>query len=114
MKVHPSAVKHGVSEDDVVTMRNEIAKPVDGSYGEIDGVETTEEVTARLVKNAEEGFPGATFRSPGRPARTDEPTRAVTVRLSESELEAVMARANREHRSRSDAIREALDKWAHA
>ncbi|MDN6478389.1 ribbon-helix-helix protein, CopG family [Corynebacterium variabile] len=24
------------------------------------------------------------------------------------------ARANREHRSRSDAIREALDKWAHA
>ncbi len=55
MKVHPSAVKHGVSEDDVVTMRNEIAKPVDGSYGEIDGVETTEEVTARLVKNAEEG-----------------------------------------------------------
>jgi Arc/MetJ-type ribon-helix-helix transcriptional regulator len=38
----------------------------------------------------------------------------VTVRLSESELDAVMARANREHRSRSDAIREALDKWAHA
>jgi Arc/MetJ-type ribon-helix-helix transcriptional regulator len=38
----------------------------------------------------------------------------VTVRLSESELDAVMARANREHRSRSDAIREALDEWAHA
>lgn len=95
-------------------MNKEIPKPVDGSYGEIDGVEITEDVIARLVKNAEEGFPGAMFRSPGRQTRTDEPTRAVTVRLSESELDAVMERANREHRSLSDAVREALDEWAHA
>ena len=95
-------------------MSKNTAEPVNGSSGEIDGVEVTEDVIARLVKNAEERIPGATFRSPGRPARTDEPTRAGTVRLSESELEAVMARANREHRSRSDAIREALDEWAHA
>ena len=70
-------------------MSKNTAEPVNGSSGEIDGVEITEDVIARLVKNAE-------------------------VRLSESELEAVMARANREHRSRSDAIREALDEWAHA
>lgn len=95
-------------------MSDQIAKPVDGSYGTIDGVEITEEVIHRLVKNAEEGFPGATFRSPGRPARTDEPTRAVTVRLSESELAAVMARAEREHKSRSDAIRAALAEWSRA
>lgn len=95
-------------------MSSKTAKSVDGSYGTIDGVEITEEVIARLVKNAEDGFPGAKFRSPGRPSRTDEPTRAVTVRLSESELEAVMARAEREHRSRSDAIREAIAEWAHA
>lgn len=95
-------------------MNEETAKPEDGSYGTIDGVEITEEVIARLVKNAEEGFPGARFRSPGRPARTDEPTRAVTVRLTESELAAFMARADSEHRSRSDAMREALDQWAHA
>lgn len=95
-------------------MSDKIAKPVNGSYGTVDGVEITEEVIARLVKNAENGFPGAKFRTPGRPARTVEPTRAVTVRLSESELSAVMARAEREHRSRSEAIRTALAEWAHA
>ena len=95
-------------------MNDKIAQPVNGSYGVIDGVEITEEVIARLVKNAEDKFPGATFRSPGRPARTDEPSKAVTVRLSESELAAVMARAEREHRTRSEAIREALAEWAHA
>lgn len=95
-------------------MNDKIAKPVNGSFGTIDGVDITEDVVARLVKNAEEGFPGATFRAPGRPARTDEPTRAVTVRLSESELAAVMVRAEREHRTRSDAIRAALSEWARA
>ncbi|MGB4778500.1 ribbon-helix-helix domain-containing protein [Microbacterium sp.] len=95
-------------------MNDKIARPVNGSYGTINGVEITEEVIARLVKNAEDGFPGATFRAPGRPARTDEPTRAVTVRLSESELSALMARAEREHRSRSEAIRTALSEWARA
>lgn len=95
-------------------MSDKIAKPVNGSYGTINGVDVTEEVIARLVKNAENGFPGAKFRSPGRPARTEESTRAVTVRLSESELNAVMARAEREHRTRSDAIRAAIAEWAHA
>lgn len=95
-------------------MNDKAAKPVDGSYGTIDGVEITEEVVARLVKNAEGGFPGATFRSPGRPSRAEGPTRAVTVRLTESELAAMMARAEREHKSRSDAIRAAISEWAHA
>jgi hypothetical protein len=95
-------------------MNGRIAKPVNGSYGTIDGVEITEEVIARLVKNAEDGFPGAKFRTPGRPGRTNEPTHAVTVRLSESELSALMARAQREHRSRSEAIRAALSEWANA
>lgn len=95
-------------------MSDKVAEPIDGSYGTIDGVEITEEVIARLVKNAEDGFPGARFRSPGRPARTDEPTRAVTVRLSESELEALMARAEREHRTRSQAIRTAIAEWIRA
>ncbi|MCI1747171.1 MAG: hypothetical protein LKI24_03110 [Acidipropionibacterium sp.] len=48
-------------------MNGRIAKPVNGLYGTIDGVEITEEVIARLVKNAEDGFPGAKFRTPGRP-----------------------------------------------
>lgn len=89
----------------------ETAKPVNGSYGEINGVPITEEVIARLVKNAEDGFPGATFRAPGRPSRANEPSHAITVRLTDSELAAVMARAERENRSRSDAIRAALAEW---
>lgn len=47
-----------------------IARPVNGSSGTIGVVEITEEVISRLVKNAEDGFPGAAFRMPGRPART--------------------------------------------
>ena len=93
---------------------SKIGKPENGSYGVIDGVEITEEVIARLVKNAEDEFPGATFRTPGRPSRTDGPSKAVTVRLSEPELAAVMARAEREHRTRSEAIRAALTSWANA
>lgn len=69
-------------------MRDSAGKASDGSYGVIDGVEITEEVITRLVKNAEDGSPGATFRAPGRPSRTDTPSRAVTVRLSKSELAA--------------------------
>ena len=95
-------------------MSGSVAEPVNGSYGSINGVEITEQVIARLVKNAEDGFPGAKFRAPGRPARTSEPSKAVTVRLTESELAAVMERAEREHRTRSEAIREALAQWANA
>lgn len=90
----------------------EVTLPSDGAYGEIDGVAITEEVIARLVENAEKGFPGAKFRAPGRPARANAPSHAITVRLTDSELEAVMARAEREHRTRSEAIRAALAEWA--
>ncbi|RLP74325.1 ribbon-helix-helix protein, CopG family [Mycetocola tolaasinivorans] len=93
-------------------MNNGIATPENGSYGQIDGVEITETVIAGLVKNAEEGFPGATIRPTGRPARASEPSQAVTVRLSESELAALMARAERENLGRSEAIRAALAAWA--
>lgn len=93
---------------------SKIAKPGGGSYGTIDGVEVAEEVISRLVENAEAGFVGTRFRAPGRPARADEASRAITVRLSDSELAAVMARAEREHRSHSEAIRAALAEWANA
>ena len=88
-------------------------KPVNGSYGVINGIDITEKVITRLVKNAENEFPGATFRAPGRPTRTNEPTHAITVRLSESELAALMARAQHEHQTRSQAIRAALAAWTH-
>lgn len=95
-------------------MNDKVARPVGGSYGSIGGVEITEDVIAHLVDDAERGFPNARFRAPGRPARTDEATRAVTVRLSETELAAMMTRAEREHRTRSEAIRAAIAEWARA
>lgn len=124
VQVHASALKRGLSAEEVIRMWSEgveeeimtdkIAKPIDGSYGVIDGLQITEEVVSRLIENAEQGFPGAKFRAPGRPARTASPTRAVTVRLSDSELEAVMLRAQREHLTRSDAIRVAIAEWVRA
>lgn len=73
-------------------MNDKVAKPVNGSYGTIDGVEIAEEVIARLVKNAEDGFPGAKFRSTGSTVHSEEQPQAVAVRLSESELAALIAR----------------------
>lgn len=54
----------GCQDAEEVEMSDKIAKPVNDSYGENDGVEITEDVIARLVKNAEAGFPDAMFRSP--------------------------------------------------
>ena len=91
---------------------SEIARPVNGSYGVIQGTEITEEVLTRLVRDAEGGYPGASFRTRGRPPRANEPSRAVTVRLSDAELAAVMAHAEREKRTRSEAIRAAITEWS--
>jgi hypothetical protein len=52
----------------MIDMNGNIAKPVNGSYGAIDGVEITEDVIARLVQNTEDGFPGATFTPTGPPS----------------------------------------------
>lgn len=95
-------------------MNDPIATPKNGSFGQIDGVDITDAVIERLAKNAEQGFPGATLRPRGRPSRTQEASHAITVRLSESELAALMIRAERENRTRSDAIRAALAEWAHS
>jgi hypothetical protein len=47
-------------------------------------------------------------RGRGRPGRTAEASQVVSLRFSASELEAIDARAEREHISRSQAIREAV------
>ncbi|MFT3942367.1 MAG: hypothetical protein QM705_00885 [Ancrocorticia sp.] len=52
-------------------MNNKIAQATNGSYGTIDGVEITEEIITRLVRNAEEEFPDAVFRAPSQAAHTD-------------------------------------------
>lgn len=93
-------------------MSERIAQPINGSYGSINGEPVTEKVIERLVQHAEAGYPGAEFKRPGRPSRTDEPTRAVSVRLTESEIEALMARAARENQSRAQAMRAAITEWS--
>ena len=49
----------------------------------------------------------------GRTPRGAEAAQVIPVRLTADELGAVMARAEREGLNRSDAIRAALDAWAH-
>jgi hypothetical protein len=70
----------------------------------------TEERIAGWVDEAEAGYDVGTLRERGRgrPGRGGEPSQVVAVRLTTSELEAVDARAAREHKTRSQVVREAL------
>ena len=82
----------------------------------INGREVTEAEVDRWVDEAEAGYDVETLRRKmiGRPARASEPSQVVPVRLTAQELDAVMARAAREHLNRSEAIRAALAAWASA
>lgn len=67
------------------------------------------------VEEAESGYNLEDLKSRmGRPARGAEASQVVPVRLTVDELAAVMARAEREHLNRSEAIRAALAAWSHA
>lgn len=87
-------------------------RPTDGVWGEVKGVPVTDEVIDELVKDAEEGFPGATFRPVGRPRTVGGgPAQTVTVRLDPDRISAVRERAEREHTSASEIMRRALDHY---
>ncbi|HEY1155868.1 MAG: ribbon-helix-helix protein, CopG family [Pseudarthrobacter sp.] len=67
------------------------------------------------VQEAEAGYDPEDLKARmGRPARGAEASQVVPVRLTVDELAAVMARAEREHLNRSEAIRAALAAWSHA
>lgn len=76
----------------------------------IDGVPVTEEQIAAWADEAEVGYDVEAMRERGRgrPGRGAEPSQVVAVRLTTAELEAVDARAEREHKTRSQVVREAL------
>lgn len=81
----------------------------------IQGQSVSEEQLDEWVAEAEEGYDPAWLKKRmGRPARSDEAARVIPVRLTAAELAAVMARADREHLNRSEAIRQALAEWAAA
>ena len=83
------------------------------TYGTVDGVEITEEVIARLVANAEAGFPGVTFRKAGRPAMGDGPATTVAVRLEPDLHQALAERVKAEHSNASQIVRDALRAYLH-
>lgn len=63
--------KREVDEDGV------LIAPPDGVWGTVNGHAITEEEIPQIVKDAEDGFPGATFERVGRPARWGRTLRCV-------------------------------------
>lgn len=86
----------------------------DNSVETIDGKPVTEEQIAAWAAEAEAGYDVDELkrRGRGRPGRGAEPSQVVAVRLTAKELAAIDAKAAREHRTRSDVMREALATFA--
>jgi hypothetical protein len=79
------------------------------------GREVSEAEIDGWVEEAEAGYDLEELKARmGRPARGAEASQVVPVRLTVEELAAMMARAEREHLNRSEAIRAALAAWSHA
>lgn len=86
-----------------------------GMERKIQGQHVSEQQIDQWVAEAETGYDPAWLKKRmGRPARSEHAAKVVPVRLTEAELQAVMARAEREHLNRSEAIRQALAQWATA
>jgi len=76
----------------------------------IHGKPVTEKQIASWADEAEAGFDVDALkkRGRGRPGRGAEPSQVVALRLTLEEIEALDARAEREGKTRSEVIREAL------
>lgn len=76
----------------------------------IEGTPVTEQQIAAWADEAEAGYDIAALknRGRGRPGRGAEPSQVVALRLTAGEIAALDARAEREGKSRSEVIREAL------
>ncbi|WP_354530476.1 ribbon-helix-helix protein, CopG family [Nakamurella sp. UYEF19] len=76
----------------------------------INGAPVTEDQIAAWAAQAEQGFDVDALkkRGRGRPGRGAEPSQVVALRLTVDELAAIDASAARAHKTRSEAIREAL------
>lgn len=76
----------------------------------INGVPVTEEQISKWVAEADAGYDIEALkkRGRGRPGRGAEPSQVVALRLTSEELAALDTRAAREHKTRSELIRDAL------
>ena len=80
----------------------------------IRGKPVTEEQIQAWADEAEKGFPVERLRKRGRRPVGDGPGEMVAVRMDEALLTQLTARAEREHVSRSEAIRAAVKAWIDA
>lgn len=80
----------------------------------INGAPVTEEKIALWAPEAEQGYgvDALKKRGRGRPGRGAEPSQVVALRLTVEEIAAIDERAEREGKSRSEVIREALHRLA--
>lgn len=80
----------------------------------INGVPVTEERIAAWADEAAAGYDVEVLRKRGRgrPGRGAEPSQVVALRLTAEELAELDARAAREHKTRSELIRDALSAYA--
>jgi predicted transcriptional regulator len=75
---------------------------------EIKGVPVTEQDIEAWADEAERGYDVAKLRKRGRKPVGDGPGQVVPVRIDETLLQALIERAERDHVSRSEAIRAAI------
>lgn len=81
----------------------------------IGGKQVSEAQVDDWVDEAERGYETEWLsKRLGRPARDGDAAKVVPVRLTDAELKAVMARADRENLNRSEAIRRAIAEWSAA
>ncbi|WP_297909132.1 CopG family transcriptional regulator [uncultured Actinomyces sp.] len=74
----------------------------------IHGQEISEEQIDLWVAEAEAGYDPEMLRRRGRPARSASPSRAITVRLTDAELQGLEKYAHDHALTRSEAIRSAI------
>lgn len=81
-----------------------------GERETIHGKSVTEQQIEAWAAEAEAGLDVAALkkRGRGRPGRGAEPSQVIALRLTEAEISALDARAEREGKSRSEVIREAI------
>lgn len=80
----------------------------------ISGVPVTERQIEEWAAQAETGFDVAALkkRGRGRPGRGAEPSQVVALRLTADEVAAIDELARKQHKSRSELIRDALAAYA--
>ncbi len=79
----------------------------------VDGRPVTDQQIQAWADEAEAGYDVSRLRRRGRPTAGDGPGTPVPVRLDATLLAALTDRAEREHMTRSEAIRAAVRAWTH-